>query len=146
MRNLLIYGHYKQWRHWSYVIINWHFRNLQIITSGAHAHLFHVLSHAIFHRFRVKFSWRTYDFSWLYFDKIFSQKKCKGMLNQTCLRPFRDIPAFNLPHNVVRKRPSDVLILPISSYDIAHFRGWKAPYRTPMWPISHAEMVHIVKW
>ena len=26
---------------------------------GAHAHLFHVLSHAIFHRFRVKFSLLT---------------------------------------------------------------------------------------
>ena len=145
MRNLLIYGHYKQWRHWSYVIINWYSRNLQIITSRACAHLSCVLSHVRFHRFRVKFSWRTYDFSWLYFDKIFSQKKCKGMLNRAYRRPFRGIPAFDIPYNVVRKRLSDVPILPISACDKAHFRVRYRPFRTPIWPISHAEMVHIVK-
>ena len=45
------------------------------------------------------------------------------MLNQAYLRLFRGIPPFDIPYNIVRNNPNDVLILPVSQCDKAHFRG-----------------------
>ena len=67
------------------------------------------------------------------------------MLNQAYPRQFRGIPTYDIPHNVVRKKPSDVLILPISSCDKAHFVVRNGPYQRLKWPISQAEMVLFAK-
>ena len=45
------------------------------------------------------------------------------MLNRAYLRLFRGMQAFDIPYNVVRNNPNDVLILPVSRCDKALFRG-----------------------
>ena len=90
-------------------------------------------------------SWRkpdswTYNFSWHYFDKIFSQKRCKGMLNRTEWRAFRTISYFDIPHIIVRKSPFRVLIWPISQCDKAHFVMRYRPFQPLKWAFSHDEM------
>ena len=90
--------------------------------------------------FLRKTEWSAYNFSWLNFDKIFSQKRCERMLNRAYPRPVRGIPSSHIPHNVVRKDWFRVLILPISSCDKAHFVVRNGPYQRLKWPISQAEM------
>ena len=124
MANLIIHRWFKAWRYGAHVIINWHFRNWQIVTSRARAHLFYYHSHTRYQRFRAKPVWPTYDFSWLFFDKIKSQKRCKGMLNHTQQRPLRNFWRWHLSWSMVRKNSFDVLIMPVWGSDIVCIRAW----------------------
>ena len=57
------------------------------VTAGM-MHFFCILPYASNQCFERKLGRRTYRFSWLFFDKRKSQKRCEGMLNQTCWRSF----------------------------------------------------------
>mgnify|MGYP007108684158 CR=1 FL=1 len=55
--------------------------------------------------------------------------------------PFRAIPYFDIPHNVVRNYSLHVMILPVSHSDKAHFRVRYGAFQPLKWAILHADMV-----
>ena len=72
------------------------------------------------------------------------------MLNRAYLRLFRGIPASDLPHNLVRKRPSTFrycpfqpAIKPISWCEIGHFALQYGPFRMPKWCFSQSDKIPV---
>ena len=55
------------------------------------------------------------------------------------------MPHSDIPHNVVRKGPFRVPILPISQCEKAHIEVRYGAFRPLKWAISHAEMVLFAK-
>ena len=116
--------------------------NQQMLTARREhvARMSHITS---YRRFSRKLQRRTYSFSWLFFDKIKSQKRCKGMLNCTQQRLVRNSWRYHLPWSMIRKNSFDVLIMPVWGSDIVCIRAWCGAFQPLIWAISHAETVLI---
>ena len=97
--------------------------------------------HASYRRFSRKPERRTYSFSWLFFDKRKSQKRCKEMLNTALKSPVRTLLTYSIPCLGCPDNLFCVPVMPVLGSDFACIRVWYCAFQPLKWAISHAETV-----
>ena len=76
-----------------------------------------------------------------FFDKIKSQKRCKGMLNPALKSPVRTLLTYSIPCLGCPDNLFWVPVMPVLGSGFACIRVWYCAFQPLKWAISHAETV-----
>ena len=115
-------------------------------SSPQEERMFHVLLPVPHIGVFKKLMWRTYSFSWLFFDKRKSRKRCEEMLHLAGLKPVPPLRSCCISRCGVSDGCSGVPVMPVSASVYACIRVWYCAYRNMKGGISHAGMVYFARW